>query len=184
MNTFNVRSCNSIYVVPCLQVSDLQRMVDMGFLCEDDEIRKDGHRTWYPASTVVGLNFDDPNCKEKVTKKVDDWTFQLYKCDGSIEGPYNFNTLVALAKSGTITPACELLAPACMAPIRIEKFRSITVNTPLQRLFIKWDKDKTDGPMHAQLVKKLVTGGVIPKKCLVRGEDEIQWTDYLSYTIV
>lgn len=37
--------------------------------------------------------------------------------------------------------------------------------------------------MHAQLVKKLVTGGVIPTNCLVRGEDENQWTDYASYDI-
>jgi len=49
---------------------------------------------------------------------------------------------------------------------------------------MKWDKDKTDGPMHAQLVKKLVTGTVITKKCFVRGEDEIQWTDYVSHTIL
>jgi hypothetical protein len=182
MTTFNARSCNSIYVVPCLLVTDLQRMADMGYLCEDDEIRKDGHRTWYPASTVVGLIFENTVSKQIKSQTVDDWTFQLYKCDGSLEGPYNFDTLVALAKSGSITPDCELLPPACMSPIRIEKFRSVTIHTPLQRLFIKWEKDKTDGPMHAKLVEKLVKGGVIPKNCLVRGEDESEWADYSSYT--
>ena len=130
MTTYNARSCNSIFVVPCLEVSDLQRMVDMGFLSEDDEIRKDGHRTWYPTSTVIGLNFDSPDRKEKKVKKVDEWSFQLHQIDGRIDGPFDFNTIVELANSGTLTLECKLLPPACMSPIKLEKFRSITVGTP------------------------------------------------------
>jgi hypothetical protein len=157
-------------------------MVELGFLCEDDEIRKDGHRTWYPASTVVGLKFENQTVMINQTQKVDDWTFQLHRKDGRVDGPFDFETIINLLNSGNITLDCELLPPACMAPIKLEKFRSITVNTPLQRLFIKWDKDKTDGPMQAQLVQKLVEGGVIPETALVRGEDESEWCDYSSYS--
>jgi len=156
-------------------------MVNMGFLCEEDEIRKDGHRTWYPASTVVGLDFDGPRRIKNVSKKVDDWTFQLHRSDGRIDGPFGYNTIIDLASNGTITLECELLPPACMTPIKLENFRTITVGTPLQRLHVKWDNDKTDGPMRAKLVQDLVKSGVVPKDCLVRGEDESEWCDYGSY---
>ena len=180
MTTFNARSCDSLYVVPFLQVADLQRMVNMGFLCEEDEIRKDGHRTWYPASTVVGLDFDAPS-RKKESKKVDDWTFQLHRSDGRVDGPFNYETIIDLAKSGSISLECELLPPACMSPIKLGLFRTITVGTPLQRLHVKWDNDKTDGPMQAKLVQDLVESGVVPESCLVRGEDESEWCDYSSY---
>ena len=94
MTTFNVRSCNSIFVVPLLHVTDLQRMVDMGYLCKEDEIRKDGHRTWFPASTVVGLNFDNTDNGDKKLLKVDDWTFQIHKASGKIEGPFGFKEIM------------------------------------------------------------------------------------------
>nr|MBC8201772.1 hypothetical protein [Planctomycetota bacterium] len=70
------------------------------------------------------------------------------------------------------------------APIQIEKFRSITISTPLQRLFVKWDKDKTDGPMHATRVQDLVREGLVPSNCLVRGEDESEWCDFDSYQFI
>ena len=103
MTTFNARSCNSIFVVPLLHVTDLQRMVDMGYLCKEDEIRKDGHRTWYPASTVVGLNFDNTDNGDKKLLKVDDWTFQIHKASGKIEGPFGFKEIIALANLGNLS---------------------------------------------------------------------------------
>ncbi len=181
MITYNARSCNSIYVVPCLQVTDLQRMVDMGFLSEDDEIRKDGHRTWHAACEVVGLNFGKPERIKIRSKQVDEWTFQLLRPSGETEGPFKFETLADLAKNNSITLNCCLLPPACMKPIKIENFRSITVDTPLQRLFVKWDKDKTDGPMHSYLVQELVSSGMVPTDCFVRGEDETHWTEFAKY---
>ena len=182
MTTFNVRSCNSIFVVPLLHVTDLQRMVDMGYLCKEDEIRKDGHRTWYPASTVVGLNFDNTDNGDKKLLKVDDWTFQIHKASGEIEGPFGFKEIIALANLGNLSTEDALLPPACMAPIQLDSFRSITISTPLQKLFAKWISGKTDKPLPVQVVQKLIDDGDIPENCLVRGEDESKWTKWSNYT--
>ncbi len=182
MTTFNVRSCNSIFVVPLLHVTDLQRMVDMGYLCKEDEIRKDGHRTWYPASTVVGLNFDNTDNGDKKLLKVDDWTFQIHKVSGKIEGPFGFKEIIALANLGNLSTEDALLPPACMAPIQLDSFRSITISTPLQKLFAKWISGKTDKPLPVQVVQKLIDDGDIPENCLVRGEDESKWTKWSNYT--
>jgi hypothetical protein len=157
-------------------------MVDMGYLCKEDEIRKDGHRTWYPASTVVGLNFDNPENGNKKLLKVDDWTFQIHKASGKIEGPFGFKEIIALANLGNLSTEDALLPPACMAPIQLDSFRSITISTPLQKLFAKWNSGKTDQPLPVQLLQKLIDDGDIPENCLVRGEDESKWTKWSNYT--
>lgn len=38
-----------------LSISDLQQMVTSHLFCGEDEIRKDGHRTWHKVNTVKGL---------------------------------------------------------------------------------------------------------------------------------
>ena len=35
--------------------------------------------------------------------------------------------------------------------------------------------------MHSHLVQELVDSGMVPKDCLVRGEDETQWTKFSLY---
>lgn len=51
-----------------LTIRDLKYMVSKGMLDPSDEIRKKGHSTWHPVTTVKGLGVNDQVVSEKNNK--------------------------------------------------------------------------------------------------------------------
>ena len=65
MSKYYLRQSSTKTIWEDLKITDLKYMANNGMLEPSDEIRKEGHKTWHPATKVKGL------CVKNVEKVLD-----------------------------------------------------------------------------------------------------------------